>query len=588
MKEKVTNNSIYNALLLGINQVKANKNHLNEMNFFPVPDNDTGENLSHLMQRIEREIVKEESIKDILKTVSDSAIKGARGNSGAIFSQFFQGFLEKCPDRTSLQMEELVACFESGTEYAYNALENPVEGTIITAMKNFSQVLAYYSEQEVSIAVILDESYKKLQKNVENTKFILYKNAKVKKEDAGALGFMYFIKGFIEGLKGMEYQNSNTEYLDILKETRLNTRDYHLKDKFKYCTEVLQKNNNDIQKNDLKKCLKKYGDSIVITENNSFRRTHIHSNNPQKIIQTLSLHGEILEVKADDMLMQQRLTKEPESEIGLVIDSIADLPIENLPDFVYMLPLNIIINGVSYQDKRTAPKNLVNLKDVTSSQPNISEINDFLVPIIKRHKHILILTVSSKMSGLYERYLEFKTNEPELSIEIVDTKLNSVAEGLIAYQAINKIKEGLDFNQLIEYIESSIERTFIIVSLKNLQGMIKSGRLNQKIGCVLQKIGFLPLVTIDKEGNGTIKKPTFSQKKNYANLLNEVEKNIDKIDSYALVHVNNPEKVKELANYLTKKIGFPPVYVSDISSIVEIFSGEGSIAIGYQLKENYG
>ncbi len=95
------------------------------------------------------------------------------------------------------------------------------------------------------------------------------------------------------------------------------------------------------------------------------------------------------------MILQQRLTKVSDSEIGIVIDSIADLPLDDLPDFAYMLPLNMIIDGVSYQDKRTAPKNISNIKSATSSQPNIEEIKKFLNPIIKRHKHTIVLTVSS-------------------------------------------------------------------------------------------------------------------------------------------------------------------------------------------------
>lgn len=104
---------------------------------------------------------------------------------------------------------------------------------------------------------------------------------------------------------------------------------------------------------------------------------------------------------------------------------------------------------------------------------------------------------------------------------------------------------------------------------------------------VTSKTGFLPLVTIDKDGNGSIKKKAFTQKSNYANLLKEIGDNKDRIESYALVHVNNLNKAKELEVYLIERLGFPPLYISEASSIIENFSGDGSIAIGYQIKENY-
>lgn len=578
---------IYNAILLAAEEIKINKNHLNEVNYFPVPDNDTGENLAHLMQRIARDIRKKDNIKDMLNMVSDSSIKGSRGNSGAIFSQFFQGFEEKCPDKDSLYISELVACFESGSKYAYSALEKPVEGTILTAISSFAESLKSFDKMDTSLEDIFDNAFRNLQSTVEKTKYILKAKVDVQKEDAGALGFMYFVQGFIKGIKGKEASQTSGEYLDILDETALIKDSYHIVDDFKYCTEILLKNSIEIQKQELIHSLKKYGESIVITENKNFRRIHIHSNDPREVIDYLSHLGQILEVKADDMVLQQRLSKESDSEIGIVIDSIADLPLENLPDFVYMLPLNMIIDGVSYQDKRTVPKDLAGINNITSSQPNLDEINKFLYPIFKRHKHILVLTVLSKMSGLYERYTDFKKLNPDMSLEIIDTKLNSVAEGLLVCNTIQKLKAGLDFNQLIGYVESSIRRTKIFVSIKNLDGMVKSGRLNKKIGWALQKVGFLPLITIDQEGNGTIKRTAFTQKGNYKNLLKEIEENKDKIDSYALVHVNNIPKIHELEEHLSKSLGFPPLYISEISSIVENFSGEGSIAIGYQLKENY-
>ena len=398
---------------------------------------------------------------------------------------------------------------------------------------------------------------------------------------------MYFVRGFIDGINGKEANENNLDYININKEVTTNIFNFHIVDNFKYCTEVLMRNDKYIEKSKLQNLLKKYGDSIVITENKNYRRTHIHTNDPRKIIEILSDLGEIIEVKADDMILQQRVYKKSDSDIGIVIDSIADLPIENLPDFVYMLPLNLMVDGVSYQDKVSAPKNLSKYKKVTSSQTNISEIRDFLEPISKRHKHFIVLTVSSKMSGLYERYLEFKKTNSSMSLEIIDTKLNSVAEGQVAYHAINKIIEGYSFNELINYIENIISRNKILVSLKNLDGMIKSGRLNKKIGWLLQKTGFLPLVTIDKDGNGSIKKKAFTQKSNYANLLKEIGDNKDRIESYALVHVNNLNKAKELEVYLIERLGFPPLYISEASSIIENFSGDGSIAIGYQIKENY-
>ncbi|HFI0464453.1 TPA: DegV family protein [Streptococcus suis] len=584
MENYFTSQTLYHALLLGMDTVKAHKNQLNELNFFPVPDNDTGENLFQLMHRISTDMIEKENIKDLMQLVSDAAVKGARGNSGAIFSQFFQGLYQSCPQEASLTVGQLITCFKTGSKAAYQALDHPIQGTIITAMDSFSEALTQNHKQGLVGQTLWEQSYQVLKVSVAATKNSPHTRTGVKKVDAGGLAFQYFVDGFIKGLEGQTYQGDSPQDLPLTDQSAIDQNQHAISDDYQYCTEVLVKRDQLIDKADLDSRLYNIGESIVITENERFRRLHIHTNDPVAVIDLVRQSGQIIEVKTDDMVLQQRLKQPSKSKIGLVIDSIADIPLENLTDFVYMLPLNVIVDQVTYQDKVNAPHHLADYKNVTSSQPNLDQIRAFLEPICRRHEQVLVLSVSSKMSGLFDRYLEFKKAYPDLAIHLVDTKLNSVAEGLIAHLAIQKIQEGYSIEALKSYIDTAIKRTKILVSLKNLDGMIKSGRLNHRIGWVLQKIGFLPLVTIDPQGKGAITRKAFSYKKNYANLLDEIDQVKDQIESYALVHVNDRQKVEDLEQTLTAMLGFPPLYITQISSIVENFSGEGSVAIGYQLK----
>lgn len=125
-------------------------------------------------------------------------------------------------------------------------------------------------------------------------------------------------------------------------------------------------------------------------------------------------------------------------------------------------------------------------------------------PIVKSYDEVLILTVSSKMSGLHARYSEYLKLHPDTKLHLVDSLVNSGAEGLLALHAAQRLKDGASAKEVAAETESLRERTKILVSLPNLKAMVASGRLNKRIGWVLIKTGFLPLVTIDPHGEGTI------------------------------------------------------------------------------------
>lgn len=576
---------IYKSIMAGANNIIENSETLNEANGFPVPDSDTGYNLSYLMDYISRKVSLSDRISQLMENLSNAAISGARGNSGAIFSQFFTGFKSKSPDAELIESTSLVDCFKSGYEYAYKAISNPVEGTILTAMRSFAESLETYSNSEVDFQTSMDKAFTNLNATVAETKNTLKAQIDLKSEDAGALAFMYFIKGFKDNL--FHKDGEKKEILDTVKIPKFkNVEEVYEQDlTFKFCTEILVNKNQDVNRSKLNEILNSYGDSVVISENESLLRVHVHTNAPDQVTKTMSKLGRIIETKADNMVMQQNLSKSHKGKIALVIDSIADLPQDFLSEDTYQLPMNLIADNVTYQDKRTVYNDLLKSKNVSSAQLTREQVEQFLLPIFDRYDQVLVITVSSKMSGIYDRYKEIQRDYPN-KIKIIDSKQNSVAQGLLVNQAIELLNKDSSIDQIINEIENIIPRSKIYVSLPNLDAMVKSGRLNEKLGWLLRKLGFLPLVTINEKGQGKIEGKAFSQESNEKLFYKILEDKKDLIEQYALVHVNCPDRVKETGHRLTSLLGKPPLYIDKASSIIGNFSGDGSIAIGYILKES--
>lgn len=568
---------IYSGILAGADNISMSRVQLNAANAFPVPDNDTGDNLAYLMNHIVKEIKVEPSIKLMLTNVSNAAILGARGNSGAIFSQFFTGFERVAPSENSMTLDDFVYCFQNGYEHAAQAIEHPVEGTIITAIRAWTDALKNGLTYCRSLGDLSKKALDELNKTVASTKIMLKEQKEYGVEDAGAIAFLRFIEGFMKMIVGREsyYQRARDDY-PVPELVAHPTMEWHDGD-HRYCTEVLLRKNQPVDAS----MLNVEGDSLVMSQNQEFLRVHMHTNFPSSLVERMAQLGDILETKADDMKLQSQanaLTKQP---MALLIDSIADLP-QSFPSFVYMLPIHIMVDNVSYDDKRTVYSSLLEKKKATSAHPSQQEVDQMLTRLLSAYEEVIILTVSSKMSGIYQRYHQSKVMNHR--VHLVDTKLNSVAEGLVVYHAIQAIQNQQSLAQTLAKIRDVADRTKIFVGLKQLKEMIASGRLHEKIGWVLQKLHFLPLITINREGVGKIRGVAFTKRKNIRLLYDSILKHRAKIESYAVVYSDNKEEAERMAVILTKEIGFPPLYLSQISSGIRIYSGSGSIAIGYTMK----
>lgn len=585
MGSYIKNHEIVAGILAGSENIYRRREELNLSNGFPVPDRDTGNNLSFLMKAIVRNIRSSDSIRAVFQSVSDSSMVGARGNSGAILSQFFYGLYQKAPDEGRISLHQLTLCFQDGYDYAFHAVESPKEGTMLTAIKSWVAGLCDPIEHSGTISEFFSGALQTLEETVEQTKYTLIQQKKIGKPDAGALAFLYFIKGFVSGITQSEPRVDQKTDMDSLERIDQHMDIGEEEIHHRFCTEVLIQKNTDRSFKDFKGVFTDLGDSLVITQNDKLLRLHIHTNQPSVVVENMAAFGKVLENKADDMIHQHQLSKPHAGRIALVVDSIADLPTSAMKDFVYQLPINFMVGDVSYLDKVTTYTGLLDSKEVSTSQPNAQQIETFIEPILNKYDRVLVLTVSSKMSGIYDRLKQVleKLNAFD-KVTLVDTKVNSVAEGLITYGAIQAIDQGLAFDVVVDQVERKIPNTKIYVSLRNLQRMVDSGRLNRRVGKLLQFFRFLPLITIDEDGKGAIEGLAFSKSKNEALLFSRIEKNKHQIESYAIVHADDPARAHRFVKKIKEILGREPLYVDQISTVVMQYSGVGSIAIGYVLK----
>ncbi|MFI3251684.1 MAG: DAK2 domain-containing protein [bacterium] len=290
----------------GAINLKNNYQEIDRLNVFPVPDGDTGTNMQMTMMAGVKEIsnLETNSVTEVAKKLSRGLLMGARGNSGVILSQYFRGLFigtEKIKG-SEATVAEFIDCLVSGYEVAYKAVMEPVEGTILTVVREAAQFVEKNKGQYKTINEVLDAYVKQANISLENTPNLLPVLKEAGVVDSGGAGFVKVIDGMIMAMNGemLEYDNSkNTNTNEVMSLDGVDI-------KFGYCTEfILQlKNENDFSESDLKGPLSLLGDSLVVVQDEDLVKIHVHTNEPGKALNLAQKYGEFKTLKIENMREQ--------------------------------------------------------------------------------------------------------------------------------------------------------------------------------------------------------------------------------------------------------------------------------------------
>ncbi|ALS38208.1 DegV family protein with EDD domain [Enterococcus rotai] len=585
---------LINAFQQGAVRVLNEKRELNQINVFPVSDGDTGSNLASLMQAILEETKKEStSVIEVVEKVAEASLIGARGNSGIIFAQYFNGIYNHLLiQEEKNSVTSFVKSVKSAITEAYQAISEPVEGTIITVIRSWAEALSE-NDPIQGLDQLLPKALTEAEHALENTTKqlkVLQRNQVV---DAGAKGFYLFMVGFTQAFVNKETTVPTNNYFDesldleVSETQHVNTAE----PKFRYCTEVLldqvTKSKDEIQMD-----LAPYGDSLIVAVNRNKARIHIHSNQPDEVLHYLSKIGQPMQQKADDMLLQYQINQQKKASIALVTDSIADIPAEYLlANQIHVLPMNILIGDTSYLDKLTIQsKQFFELTNAlhdraTSSQPTLKTVENLFSFLETRYEAVIVITVAKKLSGTFHTVKEAaKKKTSSVKIEVIDSKLNSAAQGLLVMNANELIQSGVGFEDVVKHIKNKRNKLKIVVSVDDLDPMIESGRIPQFAGKIAKKINLKPIVSLNEAGEGKLSDFAFSLKGNERKIIQQLEKHHkkNKVRRYVVIHADEEERALQLKNKLSEALGFQPSYMMDISTVVAMSAGQGSIAVAFE------
>ena len=292
------------ALIGALNSLGENKEIVDALNVFPVPDGDTGTNMLLTMKSAVTNAVKEENktIKEIANALSKGALLGARGNSGVILSQLLRGFKEAIEDKEYIDIEGLMEAFVKASEVAYKAVMRPTEGTILTVSKDLAGFALKNYRNYTELSKFADDAFIALEESLNRTPELLSVLKEAGVVDAGGKGLYFIVKGAI---KGARTEKLEITVQDVNKTKQTANRKEISTDniKYGYCTEFII--TGDTSKVDeFKETISKIGDSMVVVALDDIIKCHIHSNNPGQVIEEALKLGYLKDIKIDNMRLQ--------------------------------------------------------------------------------------------------------------------------------------------------------------------------------------------------------------------------------------------------------------------------------------------
>lgn len=332
MSLKQINGIVFKQMVInGANNLANKSKYVDQLNVFPVPDGDTGTNMSMTMTAGAKELVslEEASIGKVAKVLSRGLLMGARGNSGVILSQLFRGFATGLEGKDEANIEEIAKALESGVKTAYKAVMKPVEGTILTVARESAEAAVAKYETVDSIVDLYELVVNEMQVSLDRTPELLPVLKEVGVVDSGGQGLTYIFEGFLKALKG------ETIALEAATETAGESAQMALSSdevEFGYCTEFILRIDEErtpFKEDVFRGRLEKLGNSIVVVQDEDIVKVHVHTLTPGEALNLAQKHGEFVKLKIENMTEQhneiirqnapqEAPTKREQAEYGII------------------------------------------------------------------------------------------------------------------------------------------------------------------------------------------------------------------------------------------------------------------------------
>ncbi len=499
------------ALTSGIHRVLAEQELLNRINVFPVADRDTGTNLSLSLGPALSVLGMpgEKHLGTMLAAVADVLLDSARGNSGAIVAQFFQGMSDSAGEITRFTTYTFAKAVTLGNEYAHDALSKPREGTILSVTAAFAQSVTHQvnAVREGDFPAVITSAMQRVEEALANTPNQLDVLRKAGVVDAGAKGFAELVSGMEGYLRDGTIAQLPDSSIAHEIEPAIEFAEADNDSRYRYCTECMV-TGADIDRRKLREALTELGDSLVLAGTKRKAKIHIHVDEPEQVFDTARRFGELSAEKADDMHRQQHATQNDKRRFAVIVDSgadISDADMERLD--IHMVPCRIQFGDHGYLDKVSITTDEFyaelesNPHHPTTSQPAPGDFRRQFQFLASHFDDVISINLTSAASGTFQaaELAATRTNAPG-RIHVVDSLNASLGQGQLAVLAAECAEAGLDVETTLAAVREQVPETRTYAILSDLRYAVRGGRLPRWVKSVADFLRLNPIICTTRDG----------------------------------------------------------------------------------------
>jgi hypothetical protein len=614
------------ALRAGIYRLFAQTDHINKINVFPVPDGDTGTNLSMTLSAVLTTLDREplSHAGTLLVRIADAALDGARGNSGAILAQFLLGLADKAGAQPTLSAADFASAAGAGAAYARDALSQPREGTLLTVLRDFADELQARTQAEPAAGFrpIMDASMTRVRTSLAATTEQLEELRNAHVVDAGAQGFVELLEGIVHYLDTGEIGDATAAPThraadEAMAESAFvdTTPQLHAAEP-RFCTECLiavGTAGTDLDLRHLREGLSGFGVSLVVGGNKRKAKVHIHTDDPERVFEFAATFGNLTGQKADDMRMQQSAAHHRKGQrVAIVTDSAADIPEELLESLgIHVVPVRLHFGNRSYLDKVTMTaaefyrELATNPEHPKTSQPPPGDFRRMYEFLASHYESVVSIALTAKASGTYNAAASAAQRitadqDGRRPVTVIDSLSVSAGQGLVAIAAAERARAGASAEEVMTTARDAVTRTRTFALLTRVDYAVRGGRVPKFAKLVADLLHLSIVLATQPDGRVALGGALWGRRDMSARFARFVARRLPAATPHSpdaaastvaarfrilLGHGDAPDAANRLARHLEAALpagSIEAIHLTEMGTALGVHGGPGTLIAGIQ------
>jgi len=591
------------SLIAGCEYVQGRRAELNRINVFPVPDGDTGTNLALTAASIADGLraLRDDSVAVVAHAAADSAILGARGNCGMILSHFLLGFAQAVGSRPRVDALEFADVLEAAARHVYQSLEKPVEGTIITVMREVAEEARIRATDD--FADLIESMLRRARDALDRTPDLLPVLRAAGVVDAGAKGFVHLFEGIVAYVHGDPFVALQAvPVFDAVAPAAARIALPEVNERYRFCTEALVRGDALPEADTVRAELRARGDSLIVIRGDGILKIHIHTDEPDAIFGWLRGLGRLVTHKAEDMAVQHaaveraagahiELARRP---ISLLVDSACNLPDEVIRAHgIHVVPMLVVFadevlrDGIDI-DAATFVQRLRAGERATTSQPAPASFIEGFKRAAADGETVLGILVSSALSGTFASAEAAAKRADELQVRLFDSKGAALTEGLLVLRAAELAEAGRSVDEVIAELTRIRAQSGTLFTVDVFDNLLASGRVGRGKVMIAGLLDIKPILALDTDGRVGPLANVRGSHNVLPRMLDLVARNVPadaRALRFGIQHVGRPDIVKEVSERLLRRFGEREILDAPATPVLATHLGPGAWGISWQLED---